>query len=93
MNDRIKELQQQIELEQNRIRSCKHQFGTPYFDTETVIEEYGYKIVGQGSDVWGEPEGYRQVEKPRWARECSECGLIEFTYNTKPIIISNEPLF
>lgn len=93
MNDNIKKLQEQIEVEKRKIANCKHIFDKPYYDPETTKEAYGYKMVAQGSDIWGEPEGYREVQKPRWARKCQICGNIEYTYSQKPIISGHEPSF
>jgi hypothetical protein len=93
MNNRIKQLQQEIEQEQSKIRSCKHDFSEPKYDPETVTESYGYKAVVMGSDVWGEPEGYRQVQKPRWSRKCSVCGFIQYTYEQETVVVKTQPKF
>jgi hypothetical protein len=91
--DNIKNLREQIEEEQRKIRNCKHDFGKPFYNAETVREAYGYRMVAQGSDVWGEPEGYRDVKKDRWTRKCTLCGCEEHTRSTKPIISGYEPNF
>lgn len=93
MNEKIKELQSQIERERQKVKDCNHEYGKPYFNPEKTREPYGYKLVGKGSDVWGEPEGYRDVEKPRWTRKCSKCGHEQHTYNEKPIVSGHEPDF
>ena len=38
MNDKIAQLRKQIEIEETKIRNCKHDFGDSYFDPETVME-------------------------------------------------------
>ena len=93
MNDKIKELQKQIRLEEERISNCDHVFGKSYSDPETTKEPYGYETVAQGSDIWSLPTGYRDVTKPRWSRKCSKCGYIEHTYKQKAIIKGYEPEF
>lgn len=93
MNDKIRQLQEQIDVERSRIANCDHNFGKPYSNPETKQEGYGYRMVGHGSDVWGEYEGYRPVEVPRWTRKCSICGHEEHTYKQKPIISGHEPSF
>ena len=93
MNDKIKNLKRLIQLEEELIASCKHIFGDAYSDPETIREPYGYETVAQGSDVWSEPTGYRDVIKQRWARKCIKCGHVEYTYKQKPIITGYEPEF
>lgn len=56
-----------LRAEQNR---CCHEWGDVKYDPEIKKEPYGYRMVAQGSDVWGEPEGYRDVEHKRWSRTC-----------------------
>ncbi len=93
MNDNIKRLQAQIEAEQSKIRNCKHDFDKSFYNAETTREPYGYEMVGQGSDVWYEPKGYRDVKKDRWTRKCKVCGFEQHTYNQKPIVTGYEPSF
>ena len=57
------------------------------------MEGYGYKMIQQGSDVWGDFQGYHEVEKPRWTRKCTECGFEQHTTEQKPIIKGFEPDF
>lgn len=93
MNDRIKQLQEEINAEKRKIDNCQHEFGDAYNNPETVRESYGYRTVAQGSDIWAEPEGYRDVIKPRWTRKCSKCGLEQHTNKKKPIITDYTPDF
>ena len=93
MNSKIEELSRQIESEKAKIRSCNHDFSEPKYDPETVTEEYGYRMVAMGSDVWHEPEGYRQVQKPRWSRECKNCGFVQFTYQQESVVVKTQPKF
>lgn len=92
-NDKILELQKQIAAEQNKMANCHHVFGKTYSDPESVSEPYGSRLIGHGSDAWYEPEGYRVVSVPRWARKCTLCGKIEYTYKQKPIISDYQPDF
>jgi hypothetical protein len=91
--DKIKELQEQIRSEERKIANCKHTFGKAFYNPETVSEGYGYRQVAHGSDVWGEFQGYHDVEKPRWTRKCTECGYEEHTKKQKAIIVGQEPDF
>ncbi len=93
MNDKIKELQAQIKAEEAKIRNCSHTFGEPYYNPETVVEPYGFKTVGQGSDVWTEPQGYHEVSKKRWSRKCQKCGNEEHTYKQEAVITDYKPSF
>lgn len=93
MNDKVRQLQEQIAAEQSKMARCKHEFDGAYSNPETTREGYGSRLVGHGSDVWSEYEGYRDVTKPRWTRKCSICGFEEHTYKQKPIIEGYEPNF
>lgn len=93
MNDKIRALQAQISEEEEKIRKCPHDFGEAYFNPETVREPHGYKMITQGSDVWGEPEGYHDVQKDRWTRKCNICGVEQHTNKTEPIVTGSKPKF
>jgi hypothetical protein len=93
MNDKIKKLQEEIEREKRIISNCKHTFGKSYYNPTTKNEGYGYKMVAQGSDVWGEYQGYREVNVDRWSRKCTDCGFEEHTFEQKPIVTGYEPNF
>lgn len=93
MNDRIRELQEQIAREKDMITNCSHDYGEPFSNPEKVREPYGIKTVGRGSDIWSEPEGYRDVEKPRWTRICRKCGNEQHTTKQKPIVSDYKPDF
>ncbi len=93
MNDRIRELQRQIEFERKQIENCKHEYGEARYNPETVREAYGYKLIAHGSDVYPEAEGYRDVQKPRWTRQCKKCGYEQHTHTKKPVITDYVPDF
>lgn len=93
MNNRIKELQQQLEEELTKQRSCNHHFCDPFYNPTIKKEGYGYHCVAHGSDVWGGFDGYRDVEVPRWTRTCIHCGYEEHTLTQKPVITKYEPDF
>lgn len=93
MNDNIKKLQEQIAQEQRKIDSCSHQFSFPEKEYYSEMEPYGFKTVAQGSDVWTEAEGYREVQKERWVRKCRMCGFCQYTTKTEPIITGYQPKF
>jgi len=93
MNEKIRALQKQIEAERAYMASCNHDYADPTDNPETVREPYGYKMIKQGSDVWGEPEGYKDVEKPRWTKICKLCGEEKHTYEQEPVISGYVPKF
>lgn len=93
MNDTIKNLQEQIKAEERKIANCKHDFGKPLYNPETVKEGYGSVQDGKGSDPHWRFAGYRDVQKDRWTRRCNYCGHEEHTYNQKPIVKGYEPSF
>jgi hypothetical protein len=92
MNDKIKELQKQIELEKSKMANCNHTFGKPFYNPDTKKEGYGSVQDGAGSDPHWSFEGYHDVEVPRWTRKC-ECGFEEHTYKRKDIVVGSEPDF
>lgn len=87
MNERIKHLQEEIEKERDRISSCSHKWGNTFYNPETYKKPYGVRTIAHGSDVWSEPEGYEDAQKPRWTRICSECGFEQNTYDQKPVVV------
>lgn len=92
MNDKIKELQKQIEVEKEKMRNCSHTFGKVFYNPEKTKEWVFTHYSGHGSDPF--PEGYyKDKEIPRWTRICSECGQEEHTYKQKPIVTGFEPDF
>lgn len=93
MNREIRDLQEKIKIEQNKINSCDHDFYDPVYNPETVKEGYGSKMITQGSDVWYDYEGYRDVKKDRWTRTCKNCMYEQHTYSQKPIVSGSEPDF
>jgi hypothetical protein len=93
MNDKIRELQKQIEAEKRKVANCKHDFDSAFFNPETIAVPYGSKMEHSGSDVWFVPAGYREEQKDRWSRKCKICGFEQHTYKQKPIVAGNEPSF
>jgi len=77
-----------LHSEQSR---CQHEWEETKYDPEIKSEPYGCKVVGHGSDIWPEPEGYRDVEHDRWSRTCKKCGKVEYTKEKKAI--KYEPKF
>ena len=95
MNERKRqnELKKELEQSQRIMDDCSHDFKNPIYDSETVKEGYGSIQDGFGSDPHWSYEGYRDVQKDRWSRECKLCGEIEYTYTQEPIIKSYKPKF
>jgi len=86
MNDNIKRLQEQIAVEKLKISNCKHDFDDSFYNPETVKEGYGYVQDGAGSDPHWSYEGYKDVQKDRWTRNCKTCGFEQHTYNRKGLV-------
>jgi len=93
MNDKIRDLQKQIEDEKQKISRCKHDFDKAFSNPEDIIVPYGSRMVKHGSDIWYESEGFKHVDKPRWTRKCKLCGFEEHAYSQKPIVSGYEPDF
>lgn len=66
--------------------TCIHDYNEPFFNPDTIREAYGYNMVGHGSDVWYEPQGYRDVKVDRWTRVCKICGNSQHTNKLEPVI-------
>lgn len=77
-----------LKLEQD---NCDHEWGEVKYDPEIKSDPYGYRMIAHGSDVWGEPDGYHDVEHKRWSRTCKKCGKVEYT--NKQIAVKYEPKF
>jgi hypothetical protein len=92
-NDKIKQLQAQIEAEKRIMDNCRHDYGEAFYDPYTKSEAYGYRTVAQGSDIWAEPEGYLDVTVRRWTRKCTKCGHEQHTENQEPIVTGFKPKF
>jgi hypothetical protein len=91
--EEIKLLQEQIDQRKKEIANCKHIFGKPVYNPEIIKVPYGIHMQGHGSDVWGEPDGYRDESYSRWTRTCSICGKEEHTNKQKDIVVGREPDF
>ncbi len=57
---------------------CNHVWGPIFWGTKTEYIPYGYRQVKQGSDIWGEPEGYREEEKSCQMTICTKCGAKKY---------------
>lgn len=93
MNKEIRRLLDKIEEEKHKIKKCDHKYSEHFDNPEAKKEAYGYKMIKQGSDVWGEPEGYRDITVPRWTRICNLCDFEQHTYERKPVITGHVPDF
>lgn len=92
-NQRIRDLQREIERERTTMAGCNHTFGKTNYNPYTVQEPYGSRGVGQGSHFWTEPEGYRYITKDRWTRICEKCGYENHTMKQKDVVLKQEPDF
>lgn len=92
---REEQLKREYERKLSALRAeqniCCHEWGEVKYDPEIKKEPYGYRMIAQGSDVWGEPEGYHDVEHKRWSRTCKKCGKVEYTTHRVPV--KYEPVF
>jgi hypothetical protein len=88
-----KELQE-ARVELSRLLSCVHEWGQVVFDPEIIqlelrnpgIEEVGTALRAPKAVVVTTPE-----TKQRWSRTCMNCGVKEYTCETRAI--KWEPLF
>lgn len=91
--EEINEFQRKINQLKSEMSNCRHDWKGATYDPETVKEPYGYRMEKQGSDIWAAPEGFRDVDKPRWSRECKTCGFKEYTYKEEVVSVKKEPKF
>lgn len=59
-------------------KNCTHIWGKIHWGTRTERIPYGMREVWQGSDHWGEPEGYRIKEVKCQMAKCVKCGKIMY---------------
>lgn len=91
---KIDHLLEEVKREQQIIDNCPHNEWTyPIYDPEDTLVPYGNKQTGAGSDPYWEPEGYTTKQKPRWSRECTKCGKIQYTYTQEPVVTGYKPSF
>lgn len=77
-----------LRKEQN---NCHHEWGEVKYDPEIKREPADFELEFQGSDCWGRPTGFHDVEYPRWSRTCKKCGKVEFT--KEQVAVKYEPKF
>lgn len=93
MNSTIQKLKEQIEKEEFKMRNCSHNWKESFYNPETTKEMSDYEFVGQGSDFWYKPTGWKNITKDRWTRICSKCGKEEHTYQQEAVIKEYKPKF
>lgn len=86
----INSLKSQIKNLEREISNCKHIWKDSKYDPEKEMKGYGSVQDGAGSDPHWSFAGYTEVDKPRWSRECKECGKVEYTYTQENIITKSE---
>lgn len=86
-----KEYEERLAKLRSEQAACNHEWGPVTYDPEIKSEPYGSRMVGQGSHVWFEPEGYHEVSYPRWSRTCTKCGKVEYT--KEQVAVKFEPKF
>jgi hypothetical protein len=92
-SEKIRQLQEEIRRNEERMRNCNHAWDKPFFNPETIREPSGYKFEVHGSDAWETPTSFHDVQKRRWTRKCLKCSFEEHTYEQKPIVTGYEPKF
>ncbi len=97
MYDKREEIEREYKLKlaliEREQKQCSHVWESTIYNPEKKMVPYGCKTIVQGSDIWSEPEGYREENVPRWSRRCEKCGKVEYTYKQKPIISDYEADF
>ena len=91
LSKRKEELERELASINQKINSCKHEYGETKYDPEIVKVPYGENMEKQGSDVWFTPEGYRDEKRDRWSQSCKKCG--HKRYSTKTVPTSFTPVF
>ena len=86
--EQTQQLWKEIEAEESR---CEHRWDESIYDPETRKEPSSFGLVGMGSDVWTQPDGWHEVTVPRWSRTCLDCGKVEYTTTQKPVAFA--PVF
>lgn len=82
----VESLRQNVKRQQE---SCLHEFGGEIYDPDKRVEGCDPKLVGQGSDHYYEYQSYRDVEVPRWVRQCRKCGLKQFAFKQKTKVVND----
>jgi hypothetical protein len=89
----IKRLQNKIELLKLQQYNCNHTWNDAKYDAEEVIvqdDRGGYET--HGVHRYPVPSFHKET-KDRWSRECSKCGLKQYTYENEAVITKREPKF
>ena len=91
LNDRIRELQAEIELEKKKMDKCSHDWYDVEYDPEKTSKGCGGHYEGCGSDPYWVFDGYETINTPRWSRTCKICGKIEYTKQQE--VVKTQPKF
>lgn len=91
--DRIKKLKGEIESLKREQSNCNHIWNESKYDPEKISvqdDRKGYET--HGSDRWPIPS-FHTENKDRWSRECSKCGIKEYTYKNEAVVTKRNPKF
>lgn len=91
--EQIEDFQKKIKNIERDISNCKHVWKDSKYDPETISvadDRAGYEE--HGVDRWPKLS-FHNEQKPRWSRECKECGNIEYTYTQEVIKVDKQPKF
>ena len=91
--NKIKQLQNEIESLKRQQSNCNHIWNDAKYDAEEVSvqdDRGGYET--HGVDRWAVPSFHKET-KDRWSRECSKCGLKQYTYQNEAVVTKREPKF
>lgn len=93
IQNRIEELYREIESLKKEQSKCNHAWNDAIYDPEKIMvsdDRKGYET--HGSDIWPVPL-YHEEQKDRWSRECSNCGLKQYTYKNEVVVTKRQPKF
>lgn len=93
VQDKIDQLTKELLVLSNKQKNCKHIWLDPIFDSEKVRvqdDRSGYET--HGVDRWP-ILSFHDENKDRWSRECSDCGLKEYSYTQEVVSVNKRPKF
>ena len=90
--DKINKLKSELANAQREQDNCLHKWGKPYVESRES-KKFEHHMVAHGSDIYPEVCGSHSVFKDVWCRKCIECGFVQETVRTEPVIVGTRPIF
>ncbi len=91
LQQEIDELERQLRQKKALQSNCKHVFGKAAYNPYQGTESYSTGRYEQNVGIHMWPEmATRQVEKLRWTRTCTICGMPQHTEKQKDVSIKRE---